>query len=84
MAEDEAQRDLAIWRPGAADGHMTGDQAHRWPRRYLSSVVRTVAERWPEAHRDSFAIEDLADEGPKRTPQERLKLSSARSPTTFG
>jgi integrase len=35
---------------GAPDGHMTGSQAHQWPRKYFAPAVRKVAERWPEDH----------------------------------
>jgi integrase len=35
---------------GTPDGHMTGSQAHAWPRRYFSPAVRTVAEQWPDEH----------------------------------
>lgn len=35
---------------GAPDGHMSGSQAHQWPRRYFAPAVRRVAEEWPEDH----------------------------------
>jgi integrase len=37
---------------GAPDGHMTGNQAHKWPGKYFTPAVRRVAEEWPEEHRD--------------------------------
>ncbi len=37
---------------GARDGHMTGNQAHKWPGRYFTPAIRKVAERWPEEHGD--------------------------------
>jgi integrase len=35
---------------GALDGHMTGSQAHAWPRRYFTPAVLQVAKQWPEEH----------------------------------
>jgi integrase len=35
---------------GAPDGHMTGNQAHKWPGKYFSPAVRKVAEQWPAEH----------------------------------
>lgn len=37
---------------GAPDGHMTGNQAHKWPGKFFTPAVRKVAERWPEEHGD--------------------------------
>lgn len=37
---------------GAPDGHMTRNQAQKWPGKYFTPAVRTVAERWPEEHGD--------------------------------
>ena len=37
---------------GARDGHMTGNQAHKWPGKYFTPAIRKVAERWPEEHGD--------------------------------
>ena len=37
---------------GAPDGHMTGNQAHKWPSKYFTPAVRKVAEDWPEEHGD--------------------------------
>jgi integrase len=34
------------------DGHMTGSQAHKWPRRYFGPAVRKVADAWPDEHTD--------------------------------
>ena len=35
---------------GAPDGHMTGNQADKWPGKYFTPAVRRVAEEWPEEH----------------------------------
>jgi integrase len=37
---------------GAPDGHMTGNQAHKWPGKYFTPAVRKVAEEWPDEHGD--------------------------------
>jgi integrase len=37
---------------GAPDGHMTGNQAHKWPAKYFTPAVRKVAEEWPDEHGD--------------------------------
>jgi integrase len=37
---------------GARDAHMSGSQAHTWPRRYFAPAVRTVAQEWPDEHRE--------------------------------
>jgi integrase len=37
---------------GAPDGHMTGNQAHKWPGKYFTPAVRKVAEHWPDEHGD--------------------------------
>lgn len=37
---------------GAPDGHMTGNQAHKWPGKYFAPAVRKVAEQWPAEHGD--------------------------------
>jgi integrase len=37
---------------GAPDGHMTGNQAHKWPGKYFTPAVRKIAEQWPDEHRD--------------------------------
>jgi integrase len=37
---------------GAPDGHMTGNQAHKWPSKFFTPAVRKVAERWPKEHGD--------------------------------
>jgi integrase len=37
---------------GAPDGHMTGNQAHKWPGKYFTPAVRKVAEEWPDEQSD--------------------------------
>jgi len=37
---------------GAPDGHMTGNQAHKWPGKFFTPAVKKVAERWPTEHAD--------------------------------
>jgi integrase len=37
---------------GAPDGHMSGNQAHKWPGKYFTPAVRKVAESWPDDHAD--------------------------------
>jgi integrase len=37
---------------GAPDGHMTGSQAHKWPGKYFTPAVRSVADEWPHEHGD--------------------------------
>lgn len=37
---------------GARDGHMTGNQAHKWPGKYFTPAVRKVAMQWPDEHSD--------------------------------
>jgi integrase len=37
---------------GAPDGHMTGNQAHKWPGKFFTAAVKKVAERWPKEHAD--------------------------------
>ncbi len=100
---------------GAPEGHVSGSQAHAWPRRYFIPAVCRVAAEWPDDHAAivgatpyslrrgmislriragedrqsiakqcgtsvemlernySFAIEDLEDEGPRSTVEERLR-----------
>ena len=42
-----------IWADhGAPDGHVTGNQAHKWPGKYFTPAVRKVAEEWPDEHGD--------------------------------
>jgi hypothetical protein len=35
---------------GAPDGHMTGNQARKWPGKYFTPAVRRVAKQWPDEH----------------------------------
>jgi hypothetical protein len=35
---------------GAPDGHMTGNQARKWPGKYFTPAVRRAAEQWPDEH----------------------------------
>jgi integrase len=35
---------------GARDGHMTGNQAHKWAGKYFAPAVLAVAEMWPREH----------------------------------
>jgi integrase len=37
---------------GAPDGHVTGNQAHKWPGKYFTPAVQQVAEEWPDEHGD--------------------------------
>jgi hypothetical protein len=37
---------------GAPDGHMTGNQAHKWPSKYFTPAVRKVGMQWPDEHGD--------------------------------
>jgi integrase len=37
---------------GAPDGHMSGNQAHKWPGKYFAPAARKVAEEWGHEHAD--------------------------------
>jgi integrase len=37
---------------GAPDGHVTGNQAHKWPGKYFTPAVQQVAKEWPDEHGD--------------------------------
>lgn len=37
---------------GDPDGHMTANQAHKWPGKYFTPAVRKVAQEWPDEHGD--------------------------------
>jgi integrase len=37
---------------GAPDGHMTGNQAHKWAGKYFAPAVGKVADQWPDEHGD--------------------------------